>query len=166
MIETNKYDRQIRLFGEEIQRKLFEMKIQVLGSTNPISMEIVKNIVLLGIQNLVIKKEMENEIKKFIPNSLNEINENLKIQYSEDVLDCDFIFLIDKRIESLDENKKFYFICSKCLRMKFSSFEHECKELEIKNILPRYCLIGAYAVQEFLKLVQDKAYTKDFEFNL
>ncbi len=72
-----RYDRQIRLFGEETQKKLFKIKIQVLGTSNAISMEIIKNIVLLGVQNLVIEKSMEEETRKFIPNSLKEINENL-----------------------------------------------------------------------------------------
>lgn len=162
MAESDKYDRQVRLFGEETQNKLFDLKVQVLGTSNPISMEIIKNVVLLGVQNLTIEQEMENELKKFIPNTLNEINENLKIQYSDVLEEVEFLFVIDRAIDK-SINQKFYFICSKCFIIKFSSCEHECEcNQNINMILPRYCLVGAYSVQEFIKYVQGKKYTNEY----
>lgn len=163
VMDQTKYDRQIRLFGEETQQKLFNLKVQVLGTSNPVSMEIIKNIVLLGVQHIVVEEEMIEEVKKFIPNSLKEINENLKIEYSTAVQDSNFLFVIDNKLET-KENIAFYFICSKCFTIKFSNCCHECKESVTGMLLAKHCLVGAYAVQEFIKYIQGKSYTHNFVF--
>ena len=174
-MDSSKYDRQIRLFGLETQKKLINLKVQVLGLQNAVSMEIIKNIVLLGIGTVVINKKMIEEIQKYIPNSLLEINENLKIEFSETVVESDFLFLVDLEIENLSKN--YYFVCSMCYTVKWSSSHSHCEnDRNNKNdkndlekfspelILAKQCLIGAVSVQEFLKLVQGKRYSEEFQF--
>lgn len=159
-MDSTKYDRQIRLFGEETQRKLCSLKVQILGTSNAVAMEIIKNVVLLGVETIAIEESMLEETKKYIPNSLQEINENLKIQFKDKIIESDFLFLIDQSYSG--ELKNYYFICSKCFTIKFSESEHVCKDIENDSILAKQCLIGAFAVQEFLKLIQGKRNCNEF----
>ncbi|ELA42619.1 uncharacterized protein VICG_00371 [Vittaforma corneae ATCC 50505] len=161
-MDTVKYDRQIRLFGVETQEKLCSMKVQVLGSVNLISAEIVKNIVLLGVGKIIISRELLDETKKLVPDSLQCINPALEIMFLDFPTECDFTFNID--IESRNKSS-FYFVCSKCLSINAETHIHDCVPLETDLLEVKYCLVGALAVQEFIKFIQGKDSVKSYKVN-
>ena len=51
--EATQYDRQIRLWGLEAQKRIRSAKVLAVGATG-ISVEVCKNIVLAGIESLVL----------------------------------------------------------------------------------------------------------------
>jgi len=207
LVDLNeKYDRQIRLFGEETQNKLLSMTVQVIGGKNLIPCEIIKNLALLGVNNLIVEEEALDRLKKIVPDDLTAINENLTVTKSHKLENCDFLFSVDydpviattkdtkdlkNREEMADDLKNAdigiaegiddtkskgkkvrienaYYICSKCSLMKSNRKIHVCKKKQQMpaNVKAMECLIGAFAVQEFLKIIQDKPYVEEFDFSL
>ncbi|KAM0679853.1 SUMO-activating enzyme subunit 1 [Glugoides intestinalis] len=150
-MDTVKYDRQIRLLGFETQQKLYKMKIQVIGSANTVSAEIIKNVVLLGVGSVVITSKMLEEAKKLVPDALNAINESLKIEFSDSAVDCDFVFAVDIAIKGSTPS---FFVCSKCLLLKAGDQQHTCEESDDCNLIAKHCLLGALVVQEYIKKTQ------------
>lgn len=161
-MDTVKYDRQIRLFGAETQEKLCSMKVQVLGTVNLISAEIVKNVVLLGVGKIIISRELLDETKKLVRNALKCINPTLVIEFLDFPTKCDFTFSID--VDSKNRSAC-YFICSKCLSINSETHSHDCIPLESDLLEIRHCLVGALAVQEFIKFAQGKDMIKSYKVN-
>lgn len=166
-MNISKYDRQIRLIGKDTQERLFGMTVQVLGTTSAISSEVIKNLVLLGIKKLVVTKDAINEIKKYVPDNLSHINPNLNLEINESLTRCDFIFEIDCKTAGTNKCH----ICSNCLYVDLGSTVHECEtnqptKYNEECLLAVECLLGAYAVQEFLKYVGNQPLSGALHFNL
>lgn len=169
-MDNEKYDRQIRLFGVETQNKIASISVKVAGDINYISAEILKNLVLLGCTRIHVKEELVKFTKKLVPDDLNEINDNLTLDFLDEYNNTDFIFNVfsDNR-----NGYKGYNICSKCLRMIYLEcclpIEHKCEskcpEDEVLRIA-RECCIGSISVQEFLKFIQNKKHLIDYQLNI
>lgn len=176
-MDVTKYDRQIRLFGFETQQRLSEMTVQILGGTTLISCEIIKNVVLLGVHKIIVEEQALSSIKRIVPVCLKDINENLVIEISNKVESSDFLFTVDKRADASNS----YFICSKCLVIKKGGGVHECTacagqsdgsiESTVQSVIGNdacraatECLVGAFAVQEFLKTIQGQEHVKEYAF--
>ena len=69
-----KYDRQIRIWGIEAQRRISSSKILVIGALSPTGTEVIKNLVLTGIAQLYILKEdnvsCDNQRRSFFLNAM------------------------------------------------------------------------------------------------
>jgi len=160
-MDTVKYDRQIRLFGVETQEKLRKMKVQLIGTPNLISAEILKNVVLLGVVSVVASKEIIEEVKKIVPDPLRLINPDLVLETSEQPTHCDFAFLVDTIPAGTECSDQLglashYFVCSKCLTVAKGTAIHPCEVTVESASEARQCMVGAFAVQEFIKHTQGK----------
>ncbi|EJW02579.1 hypothetical protein EDEG_03018 [Edhazardia aedis USNM 41457] len=78
------YDRQIRLFGYDTQLKIKQMKVRIISKLkcndkkfSYIGAEILKNFALIGVINLEFNKLTLDSYSMMVPNSLQEINENI-----------------------------------------------------------------------------------------
>lgn len=187
-VDMAKYDRQIRLFGMETQKKLRNMTVQVYGSGSAIVGEIVKNLVLLGVNWLILQKAAELDYDQLVPNKMAEINELVTVQYEEEIVKSDFLFIVGEmadldRTVGLDSaiGTPYYFVCSRhaCHTLRKSAMRHECRQdgsadtqqngpesiqAEV-GLRARQCLIGAFAVQEFLKAIQGKRHVAEYNFD-
>lgn len=164
--DITKYDRQIRLFGFETQSKLLSFTIQILGPINYTSSEILKNLTLLGVKKIIVRDKLLEYTKKLVPDDLTRINKNLIIEISEVYKKSDFLFIVDEMPDLLPESVNYYFACSKCLSILFSDSNHECVLNDNMCIVACYCLLGAFAVQEFLKFVQEHYYAKIYKIEI
>lgn len=162
-MDTVKYDRQIRLFGPEIQEKLSEIKVQVLGNPNLVSAEILKDIVLLGVKKVVTDEKIIEETARIVPDTLKTINPELEIEISTIPVECDFIFMIDTPVKC--NTKYCYFLCSKCMTIRKSMDNHVCEATLVSLLEARQCLIGAFAVQEFIKHLQGRDFIDQYQLN-
>jgi len=168
-----KYDRQIRLFGVETQKKLLGATVQVFGTDNFISAEILKNLVLLGVGKIFVSKKILEFTKKIVPDDLSKINKSLVVEFSDKMESCHFRFIVDSVSLNADtvacESESLmpicsYFVCSRCLTLIFNGYEHECVQKEDKVLDVAYqCLAGAFAVQEYLKFIQEKSNVETFK---
>lgn len=161
-MDSKKYDRQIRLFGIETQEKLCSMKVQIIGDSGYVSSEIIKNLVLLGIGHIVVQEAMLECVKKIIPDPLDKINENLRIEVSNEVSRSDFIFIIGLELKTILPG---FYICPKCLMFKMEDFDHPCNKTEIECKVAKEFLLGALVVQEFIKLIQGKEHEKHYKID-
>lgn len=169
-MDPDKYDRQIRLFGIETQSKLAGLKVQIMGSANFSSCEILKNIVLLGVGKVIVQKDILDYTKRLVPDDLMDINESLVIELSDERRESEFLFCVDRPIEDDRNNRSsVYFVCSKCLTIKMDGFAHECSgadSVDLSCMAARQCLVGGFAVQEFIKLVQGKKHADCYKVEL
>lgn len=161
-----KYDRQIRLFGADVQERLFQMSVHVVGTVSALSSEIIKNLVLLGVSQLALTAEAKRGVKQLVPDELNELNKALIITESVDK-PCDFTFAVD----CSDISGVCYFICSRCLFIQFGDCVHDCHDNPVRShdksvLLAVECLAGAFVVQEFLKYVSGKPHIEQFRIEL
>lgn len=168
-----KYDRQIRLFGIETQSKLAGLRVQILGPANFSSCEILKNVVLLGIGKVIVQRDILDHTKRLVPDDLMDINEDLVIELSDERRESEFLFCVDRSIEDDSTNRgNVYFVCSKCLTIKTDGFAHECSDVEntdsidLSCVVARQCLVGGFAVQEFIKLIQGKQHADCYRVEL
>lgn len=76
---SEKFDRQVRLFGLETQEKISKMKIVVLGRDCPISSEIIKNLILLGVSEIITAEKHIKEVNSMIKGDISSINKATKI---------------------------------------------------------------------------------------
>lgn len=73
-----KYDRQIRTFGFSTQQRIQNTSLILYTETeNYISAEVIKNFVLLGINELRINKKAEASLGELLPDSVTDVNEGL-----------------------------------------------------------------------------------------
>ncbi|ORD95525.1 hypothetical protein HERIO_2428 [Hepatospora eriocheir] len=162
-----KYDRQVRLFGEETQNKLKKMKIAIYGSRNLISAEILKNIVLLGVNTIIVSNSIVEETKRLVFDNLCEINEDLNIIESSDEK-IDYTFVIEDQLINIPEIDNTCFICSRCISFYFKKVDHGmCCKVSVKeeHKFVYECMLGGMVVQEFVKRVQGLTNSID-SFNL
>lgn len=159
---NTRYDRQIRLFGFRVQNHIAKIRVQVIGIGNAIVAEIIKNLVLLGVNKIVIEEGALKDFYKLVPNKITEINKNLEVIYSNNVIQADFLFIMDRIINSPTD---FYFVCSKCYLIKKNNCVHNCVENNARDIVLD-CLIGAIVVQEFLKIIEKKSHLEEYKLEL
>lgn len=158
-MDTAKYDRQIRLFGAQTQNKLAGLKVQILGRANFSSSEILKNLVLLGVNRIIVQRDILDHTRKLIPDDLADINESLDIELSDERKDPEFLFCVDRAAEDSDHGVGMCFVCSKCLTIRMDGSLHECHDADLVDtscVVAGQCLVGGLAVQEFVKLIQGK----------
>lgn len=174
-----KYDRQIRLFGIETQKKLKNLKILIKSKKSFIAAEILKNLVLLGVEHFTVDTNVIEMYYKLVPTRLEDINKDVKIETGCELkngIDCnqqdirknsddckisrDFDFSI-----YVDKVGKGIYVCSSCLMYDFDSTcdcigGKSAKPAEEHN-LPRECLLGSILVQEIVKNINgDKVIRK------
>ncbi|KAI5151020.1 hypothetical protein ENBRE01_1843 [Enteropsectra breve] len=159
--DSEKYDRQIRLFGKEVQKMLSGLRVEVIGGKNYVASEILKNLVLLGVKTIAASEENILHTYKLVPDPLTEINKDLKLVNS--IEKPDFIFVVD---EDFSSEANFYFVCSKCILLKKNSTKHECCRKESRCREAMECLAGALAVQEFLKYLQNRDHVEEYKIDL
>lgn len=166
-MDTEKYDRQIRLFGLETQQALSRMTVQVVGGDSLVSAEIVKDIVLLGVSKLVAAEGPLAAAERMVAGRLCDINEHIVVEASEHAVPCDFLFAVDVPPPPAC---RCYFICSRCLTVQKDTSAHACQEACYEpGSTARHaaeCLAGAFAVQEFIKFVQGKKHAESYRVEL
>lgn len=164
-----KYDRQLRTFGHDTQRIIFETKVDLLTSYSIIDnhrtfigAEILKNFLLLGINQISISKVITEQIKRILPD-YKEINKDCKIKFCEDNSFDLQGGLILVRISN-KETKKTFLICEKCL--SYFIVEEENKSNHLCDLIPKKieleCLIGSILTQEIIKMISGQNYQKNF----
>lgn len=164
-MNIEKFDRQIRLFGLKTQERLCDLTVQVFGGTSFIPCEISKNVVLLGIKKLVLEPDILLRTKQLIPDGLEEINDQLQLEVSEKIVGSDVLFIVDGEREYPSQN--LYSVCSKCFLIQKNKVLHTCSPRDTVNnggnsslgplavmALAEECLVGAFAVQEFIKSIE------------
>ena len=95
MSQLDRYDRQIRAWGFETQRKLQSSRFLFIG-INPTSLECMKNLVLAGAANVSVvaqsfKTEEDQQVFQFIQN----LNPYTPVCVVEGIQECDIICAFD-----------------------------------------------------------------------
>ena len=117
-LDFKKYDRQIRHFGKEVQIKLSTVTINI-QSNDPnslISGEILKNLVLLGVNNLHYDDNTYKSYKKLVPNEIYQINSNVQFCKLEEY-DYNFIIYKCSNNETIEKNVKHHVIRIKLIKI-------------------------------------------------
>lgn len=160
------FDRQIRLFGTDVQEKLGHKRIILTGNANNTSTEILKNLVLLGVKEIITTREIVEKTSSIIKQKIDEINMNVKINVmskskiketyfakketflsklcntfklymgKKAEIEDTFVFLVDK---NANPDADFYFICTACNTLHLNTCHDECKQVH-KNTVSNACL--------------------------
>lgn len=172
--ELKKYDRQIRLFGVDTQHKLINTTIVIVQTNTSkketlISGEILKNVLLLGVNKIFCNKETLDSFYKLSPNSIKDLNKsvNLSIISKKDVEKDDFIncivVLVDTLVNLIGNDK--FFICSGCYSYHNTLIAHSvCEKREDPLNLYKECMIGAFFVNDLINFIKDKKGIEGFTF--
>eukprot|EP00171_Calliarthron_tuberculosum_P011493 IDg11493t1 len=74
------YDRQIRLWGAEAQRRLSSAKVLIAGAaTSALAQEVAKNVVLAGVARVVLVNSVgDNNARSFLGGTLDEVSQALR----------------------------------------------------------------------------------------
>ncbi|TBU10866.1 hypothetical protein CWI38_1505p0020 [Hamiltosporidium tvaerminnensis] len=171
--EVELYDRQIRIFGFETQKKLLNFTVLILDQENKnrfIAGEIIKNFVLLGVKKIGYNKYAFDSFEKLSPIKITEINENIicdivnhqNVRYN----DYSLTVFIDLKPEVSVNNC--VFICSKCFSFYFLDQEETCKENcgTKESSVANDCLLGAIFVQEAVKKIKGDIYLSKYTLDL
>ncbi|WUR02618.1 ubiquitin-like modifier-activating enzyme [Vairimorpha necatrix] len=159
--DKNKYDRQIRLFGKEVQDKLNNLSVSVLSEKDDtfVSGEIMKNLVLLGVNKIYADDNTLKSFTRLVPNTIEGINPKINMLDKPEGI----IFVVDK-LHSVPEVVNFY--------ISSESLEFDNKEI-IKNAAfckdeshyIKECLLGGIVIQEFIKMLQNQTYQTKFSLS-
>jgi hypothetical protein len=172
-----KYDRQIRLFGKDVQNILGRLRISVLSNTTGyISGEILKNIVLLGVNEIYADTSTLHSFNKLVPNTIKGINPRCKL-LEECPEVSDMVFVVSKCSDPLFVcsdplfvSTNPLFVCKDPLFVCKDHYEYKkgwgtCKGKKMSNDKVKDCLIGGIIVQEFIKKLQNQKYEEEFSLN-
>lgn len=178
-----KYDRQIRLFGLEVQKKIkstpilifqgisfFNEEIISKEDYSLISGEILKNFVLLGFEEITLNEEVLNSFKRLVPDEISKINENIHLNFVDKSdltgLRNDYIgVFVDFPCNFVGKN--IFFMCSNCFCYHSSFKTHEICHRKIRENNKVYeCLLGAIFVHEMVKMIDGKNYQEDFKLEI
>lgn len=182
-----KYDRQIRLFGVDVQKKILNTHVIVLqgdafGENKPsdefvnehypvVSGEIVKNFVLLGCANIYLNDGALKSFRKIVPHDIEKINEHARITIitAEDLNTIEkegqIVALVDQPSGFMGDNV--YFVCSNCYSFH-SAFEthNACARNTGKETVSHECMIGSLFVHEMVKMLRNEEYHKNFKLEM
>lgn len=181
-----KYDRQIRLFGTDVQKKILETDVVVLQGNalnneeclntynsahhSLVSGEIVKNFALLGFRKIYLNREALESFKRIVPNDIKDINENVKIEVIrennlDDISDNQIVALVDQAGSIAGDNM--YFICSGCYSFHPAFEAHNaCVRQFNDESIAMECMIGSIFVHEMVKMLRGEEYLKNFKLEL
>lgn len=181
-----KYDRQIRLFGTDVQKKILETEVVVLqgallkyeerlNTSNSVhhslvSGEIIKNFALLGFQKIHLNRAALESFNRIVPHDINDINENAKIEVMhecnlDDISKDQIVALVDQAGNIAGDN--IYFICSSCYSFHpaFESHNACVKKFNDESIAME-CMIGSIFVHEMVKMLRGEEYLKNFKLEI
>lgn len=159
--DLEKYDRQIRLFGIETQSKLVNTKIAILQSSTPslVSGEILKNILLLGVNEIYCDQETISSFKKICPTSFKEINKNVNLEIikKEEILKNEFtncfVIFVDEAPKLVGIN--YFFICSSCLSYHNTLQVHSvCNKAKDDLAAVKECMVGSFFVNDLVNFLR------------
>ncbi|KAG0442383.1 SUMO-activating enzyme subunit 1 [Dictyocoela muelleri] len=182
-----KYDRQIRLFGIETQKKLKNLKIKIKSKKSFIAAEILKNFALLGVEYFILNTNVTEIYKKLVPTDVHEINKDIKIIFQYDIDNNKKLINENKDVTSIkkeeykidqcdisihvDMDGDGIFVCSNCF---LYDFDDKCKCIandytnnrSKENDLVRECLLGSILVQEILKKINGEKFFRKYKLEV
>lgn len=158
----DRYDRQVRLIGKEVQAKIEKLSVSMIShSESFLSGEILKNMTLLGVRRFKVNAPCLESYKRLVLGDVDKLNENLELEIVNELdLGCDVRILVDYEGESEDA----IYICTKCYTFRMGGVIEGCKERET-NIV-KDCLLGAFVVQEVIKKIADKEYLEGYTLSI
>ena len=164
LFDKQKYDRQIRLFGKNVQHKLTALSVSILSSNenNFVSGEILKNLVLLGVGNIYADANTIISFGKLVPNKIKDINPKVNILDKAEGI----YFIIDDIL--VPKAEKVFYISSK--KLEYSTFSSNflndtskiINENNSSSDVVKECLLGGIIVQEFIKMIQNQTYQTSY----
>ncbi|RVD92713.1 E1 ubiquitin activating enzyme [Tubulinosema ratisbonensis] len=172
--DLEKYDRQIRLFGLETQLKLIDTPIVLVQThiTNKpsfVSGEILKNILLLGVNKIFCDNETLTSFYNLCPNRIENLNNSVELTVIEKSklttkeFSDKIIILVDTLINLIGNDK--FFICSGCFSYHNTLIAHSvCERVEDPLLPIKECMIGAFFVNDLIKFIKDKKEINGFTF--
>ncbi len=92
---------------------------------------------------------------------MNQINDELQINYSDFAINCDFLFSTDSSL-IINTEIPYYYVCPSCYSIRKDNFYHSCI-IRVNKSVASDCLIGAIVVQEFLKILQKKKFLNEYQ---
>lgn len=148
MPNLSRYDRQIRLFGHDTQRKIFEADVLITSKeVSYLAGEIFKDLLLLGCNNFTINKNVDDSIKLILFDEKEKISD-AKVQFTTQSPETDVYIRI------FDTN---FFFCRSCL--SFSTKLHTCESK--RNEAHLEMLLGGVFVQEMVKWMKGDKYVNE-----
>ncbi|EPR78531.1 hypothetical protein SLOPH_1834 [Spraguea lophii 42_110] len=155
---TELYDRQIRLFGFETQKKILRFKVEIYSNGNElISGEIAKNFILLG-STCILDENSRNSLIK-VWEDYNEENKNegdaLKICVDRKDLEADY-YICSKCLSY--DNK----ICNICLSGNDNTRMDINNDKDSINTIVQQLLLGGIFVQEMVKKINNEEYKSKY----
>ena len=173
------YDRQIRLFGSDTQRRIEESHVCVLQSppynmerkerATTIGGEVLKNLVLLGVGRVSVNKHALESFRRIFVNDISKINDRIEVGVigdesgQEDWAELDLAIFIDQ--EHGDAKCPGIYICSKCMAFHGADKKHVCTGHGDISLV-HDCLLGAIAVQEWVKKLQGRPFVGEYRLDL
>ena len=164
LFDKQKYDRQIRLFGKNVQHKLTALSVSILSSNenNFVSGEILKNLVLLGVGNIYADANTIISFGKLVANKIKDINPKVNILDKAEGI----YFIIDDIL--VPKAEKVFYISSK--KLEYSTFSSNflndtskiINENNSSSDVVKECLLGGIIVQEFIKMIQNQTYQTSY----
>ncbi|KCZ76507.1 hypothetical protein H311_02496 [Anncaliia algerae PRA109] len=172
--DLEKYDRQIRLFGIETQKKIQETPLVIVQTNKTkkhslIGGEILKNILLLGFNIIYCDEEILSSFNELCPNPHNELNKNVKLTMisKEDVyeerFDSYIFVLVDTLVNIIGNNK--FFLCSACFSYHNTLISHSVCNRNIDELTAiKECMLGAFFVNDLINFIKDGKEIEGFLF--
>ena len=151
--ELDRYDRQIRAWGFETQRKLQSAKFLFVG-INLTSLECIKNLVLAGASHVAcFRPVFETPDLQNLFEFIQGLNPHTKVIVVDSAPDCDFVCIVNQRQDTVTEvistfpdkpilimNQSEADLVYKC------AYEHEIKDFESLDAVEQ-SLVGALLSQ-------------------
>lgn len=173
------YDRQIRLFGHGTQEQIEKSRVCILQGppyrierkerVTTIGGEVLKNLVLLGVQKVSVNQHVLGSFKRIFANDVAKINDKVEIDVvdKEDEQECwsgySLAIFIDQEHEGVDCPG--IYICSRCMSFHGVDKKHVCTMYGGIS-LAHDCLLGAIAVQEWVKKLQGRPFVSEYRLDL
>lgn len=182
-----RYDRQIRLFGFDVQRRILETSVVILqGNTFKgcersknsaakdyplVSGEIIKNFALLGFCKIYLNREALSSFKRISPHDIKSINEKIetKVVAEGDVEELSsgnqIVALVDHPSSFIGSHV--YFVCSSCYSFHPAFETHNaCTRDLCQESIAMECMIGSLFVHEMVKMLKGEEYQKNFKLEI
>ncbi|AFN83460.1 hypothetical protein EROM_080380 [Encephalitozoon romaleae SJ-2008] len=168
------YDRQIRLFGKDTQKLIEESHVAIIQGPpyvlgrekriNDVGGEILKNLVLLGVERVTVNKHVISSFKRMFVNEITKINEKIRVavideQQTEEAWNgYTLVILIDCKGQTTCPG---IYVCSRCMGFHPLGKRHLCRECSNISVV-HDCLLGAIIVQEWVKRLQKKPFVDEY----